>query len=105
MPEFRIFPVSEINDALNDIRNKFLTGKELVWTGPDDLHYSISAGSPKPSWHFSEEGMESHEEQGRGFWDVYNMIAVQLGLHNGIVKESKTLKIYEETIKSLTKKF
>lgn len=81
-----------VADALKKIREQYLAGGGLTWTGPDSLHFSISTGSSGPSWHFSPEGLEYHEERGRDFWDVYSMVAFQMGFHNGVVREGAKLE-------------
>jgi hypothetical protein len=48
-----------------------------------------------PSWNFSEEGMEYHAEQGRGFWDVYTLVTFQIGYSNGAVREEKNTKFWQ----------
>lgn len=83
---YQTFPFTTAADALAEVREQFLAGKRLKWTGPDRLHHSISATTPPPSWNFSREGMEHHEDQGRTFWDVYTMVAFQLGFHNGVLR-------------------
>lgn len=84
MSEYKALEFEVVAHALEEIRDQYITGQPLVWTGPDQLHFHVSATSPPPSWQFSEEGLASHREQGRGFWDVYTMVAFQLGFHNGV---------------------
>lgn len=104
MREFEIFVFDNIADALCDIRTQFLSGNDtLVWRGPDELHYAVSAGSPSPSEQFSKEGLEYHKERGRDFWDVYTLIAFQFGIHNGTVSEENNTKILHSLIETYRK--
>lgn len=114
MSDYELYEMSAVGGALKHIRAQYLakqsaraaricveSGKHattllhskhecpvepLVWTGPDRLHFHVAAGSPPPSWHFSEEGMAHHADQGRHFWDVYALVAFQIGFHNGVVR-------------------
>ena len=90
----------EVAKALKKIRKQRRKGKSLKWTGPNELHHSISATCPEPSWYFSPEGMEWLKEHGHGFWDVYTQVAFHLGFHNGYLRceESTSYlhKWYEE---------
>jgi hypothetical protein len=88
--ETQSFP--EVAEALKDIREQYFAGAdELVWHGMDRLHHSISATAMPPSWHFSKQGLADHLAEGRGFWDVYGMVAFQLGYHNCIVRVEERL--------------
>ena len=91
-PTYETFDLDVATAALDEVRRQFLAGEPMVWTGPDRLHSSISATSHSPSWNFSAEGMEAHADQNRDFWDVYNMVAFQLGYHNGVVREEENTK-------------
>lgn len=93
-PEFEVFDFSEVADALKAVREQHLTDPdaEIVWAGPQRLHYKIGATSGHPGWHFSPEGLEHHADQGHDFWDVYTMVAFQIGVHNGIMIVDPDLK-------------
>lgn len=91
MSEYKSFDFEKVADALKAVREQYVAGadpfnNELVWTGPDRLHFHIAAITPEPAWHFSAEGMADHAENGRDFWDVYTMVAFQIGFHNGVVR-------------------
>lgn len=93
--EHESFSFEDIAEALADIRQQHLTGKyPLQWNGPDRLHHAVAATSPEPSWQFSPEGLANHRDQGRGFWEVYTLVAFQLGFHNGTVREEKNTQTY-----------
>jgi hypothetical protein len=92
MSEYKSFPFMTAADALAEIRRQHLAGEPLVWKGPDRLHYSIAATCPEPSHMFSPEGLAGSEEQGQDFWDVYTMIAFQLGYHNGVLSRDKDVE-------------
>lgn len=89
VPEYESFSYEDVDAALKKIRVQWIEGQPLVWTGPDALHSSVLATNGPPSWHFSEEGMQYHAEQGRSFWDVYTLVAFQIGFSNGAVRESR----------------
>lgn len=84
--EYEQYNADDVLDALQVVRKQYLAGEPLTWTGPDRLHFSVSAVSPEPSWHFSPEGLEYHAEQDRDFWDVWAIVAFQIGFHNGAVR-------------------
>lgn len=91
MSDYEIFDFSEVARALREIRTQYMAGAnpfndELSWTGPERLHFHVAATSPEPAWHFSAEGMLSHADQGHDFWDVYTMVTLQIGFHNGVVR-------------------
>lgn len=88
LDRYPVLVFDDVATALDNVRNQYLNSQPLVWTGPDKLHPSISATNFPPSWHFSEEGMASHADRDRDFWDVYTLVAFQLGFHNGTVNES-----------------
>ena len=94
VPEYEMHSFEEVAEALAEIRRQHEAGEPLVWTGPDRLHYSVAATCPEPSWHFSEEGMAYHADQDRDFWDVYTMIAFQIGFHNGYLRSDKANEVY-----------
>lgn len=85
IPEYKIFNFGEVAAALKKVRDQYLAGEPLVWTGPERLHYKIGATDSPPEWHFSPEGLEHHDDQGRDFWDVYTQVTFQIGAHNGIM--------------------
>lgn len=87
MAKYKLYDFEAIADALTDIRRQFEKqgAKDLVWRGPDRLHHCISAASPPPSSAFSNDGLAYSAERGRGFWDVYSEVAIQLGIHQGAV--------------------
>lgn len=97
----KVFVYDDIATALKKVRKQIINHeKKLKWTGPDELHTSLSATSPEPSWHFSTEGLGYHRERGRDRWDVYTLICFQLGYHNGAASTEVTLghqlKVSEE---------
>ena len=87
---------SDLADALKLIRKQYLAGEPLVWTGPTDLHHSVSATSPGPDWQFSPEGLAYHAERDRDFWDVYTQVSFHLGFHQGAVNESERTAFYKK---------
>lgn len=97
MPEYESHSFDDVAKALKKIRKQHKKGKPLVWTGPDRLHHAIAATSPEPSWYFSDEGMEYMRDQGHGFWDVYTMVAFQVGFHNGTVREEEHSRSWRES--------
>lgn len=57
----KVFVYDDIATALKKVRKQIINHeKKLKWTGPDELHTSLSATSPEPSWHFSTEGLGYH---------------------------------------------
>lgn len=86
IPEYEAFDYTEVEAALKEVRRQYEAGEPTAWKGPDRLHFRVLATNPPPSWHFSAEGLSSHWEQGRDFWDVYTLVAFQLGFHNGVVR-------------------
>lgn len=95
-PVYKSFDFPTAAEALAEIRRQYEAGEPLVWTGPDHLHHVISAGCPEPSACFSPEGLAYDAERGRDFWDVYTMIAFQLGYHAGTLREEAHSKRNEE---------
>jgi hypothetical protein len=98
-PTYEIHPFSDVAEHLHEVRRQHHTGKPLTWTGPDDLHYSITAGVQEPSWHFSPDGLEYNREHGRGFWDAFIQVAFMFGWHNGVVKHEQSEKIAKDSDK------
>lgn len=92
--DYDAHPLEDVAVALKQVREQHLAGQTLVWTGPNRLHHAVAATSPEPSWHFSPEGLAYHADQDRDFWDVYTMVAFQLGFHNGTVREEKNTNLY-----------
>ena len=91
-PEYESFDFSEVAAALREIRVQYWAGVPLIWSGPENLHYRIGATNSTPEWHFSEEGLAHHADQGRDFWDVYTQVTFQIGAHNGIMMVEPDLK-------------
>lgn len=96
MSEYEAFDFTTAADALREIRRQYKNHEPLVWNGPDRLHCVVSATNPPPSWYFSDEGMAHLAEEGFGFWDVYTMIAFQLGYHAGNLKEEENTKFWQK---------
>ena len=92
-PTYEVYNFSEVAEALQAVRKQHHVGKPPTWTGPDEIHYSITAGVPEPSWHFSPDGLEHSREQGRNFWDNFIQVAFMFGWHNGVVKREQSDKI------------
>lgn len=91
MSDYKSFNFAEVADALKAVREQYVAGadpfnNELVWTGPERLHFHVATTDAPPAWHFSADGMAHHADQGRDFWDVYTMVAFQIGFHNGVVR-------------------
>lgn len=95
-PTYEVYNFSEVAEALQSVRRQHHVGKPLTWTGPDKIHYSITAGVPEPSWHFSPDGLEHSREQGRNFWDNFIQVAFMFGWHNGVVKREQSEKISKD---------
>lgn len=91
------YSFAEVMSALRDLRRQYEDGKPLVWNGPDELHYSVAATSMPPSWHFTDEGLDNTLENDLDFWDVYTMIAFQIGYSNGMVRGDKSVEIYKQS--------
>ena len=62
----------------------------VPWTGPRLLSKMFRAVAPQPEAQLFPEQLEYHAKNGRGVLEVIAMIAVQLGIEQG-------LKMYEET--------
>lgn len=88
--EYKLYSLNEIDKAIKKQRKR----KPPVWDGPDDLHHSISATSPAPSWHLSEEGLEYHKERGRNRTDIIFYVMFMLGFHQGAVQQSELTDTY-----------
>ncbi len=93
--KYKLYSLEDLANALDDIRQQIVAEEEsLVWRGPDEIHSAISASSGAPSWHFSKAGIEYHAENGRGIWDIYNMVAIQLGIHQGLMMQEPAIDHY-----------
>jgi len=97
MTDYESFDFTTAADALKEIRRQYKAHEVLVWNGPDHLHHVVSATNPPPSWYFSDEGLAAMAEQGYGFWDVYTMIAFQLGYHAGTLREEENSKFWQKS--------
>lgn len=86
----------EVSDALREIREQYIAGEPLVWRGPDNLHSVVAAVAMPPSWHFSEEGQKHALDNDLDFWDIYTMVAFQIGYSNGTVREEKNSSQWKE---------
>lgn len=108
-PEYESFDFEKVAQALRAVREQYVAGadpfnNELVWTGPERLHFHVATTNPPPEWHFSAEGMADHADQGRDFWDVYTMVTFQIGFHNGVVRmepEVETARRHAESAQHL----
>jgi len=96
--KFTLHDYSDLADALKKIRNQYLAGEPLTWTGPTSLHHSISATCPGPDWYFSKEGQAYEADRGRDFWDTYTLVSFHLGFHQGTVQESQTTAQYKRIL-------
>lgn len=63
--------------------------KGVPWAGPHLVSKLMLAVSPQPEDQLSSKTLKYHSEKGRNVFDVIAMIAIQLGIEQG-------LKIYEE---------
>ncbi len=89
MPNNKLISLEKAIKALKRIRVQHEQGKPLRWTGPDKLHSQISATQAPPSFHFSPEGLAYNAERGRDFEDVYALVAMQLGMHQGVIIQAE----------------
>lgn len=95
-----VFQYDDVDKWLKDIRDQYESQNgPLVWRGSDDLDSSILCCCPPPTEQFNEEGLEYHAERDRDFWDVYTLVAFQLGFHNGVCQEKSHYKILEDSNK------
>lgn len=89
----------QITIPLVHIRNQYLSGSTLHWSGPK----TIPGIDTDLDVVFSPEGLAWHAERGRNFWDVYTMVAIQIGIAQGKAIESDKiaplLAILERTSK------
>lgn len=99
MADYKLYTFEEIADALADIRKQHEEKgpKDLIWNGPDHLHHSVSATSPPPSSAFSNDGLAYHAERDRDFWEVYTMVAIQLGIHQGAMIRQERIDELEKS--------
>jgi len=68
---------------------KDIDKKGVPWNGPRLVSKLMLATVPQPEDQLSSESLKYHSEKGRNVFDVIAMIAIQLGVEQG-------LKIYEE---------
>ena len=66
-----------------------VTKKGVPWNGPRLMSKLMLATNPQPADQLSPESLKYHSKKGRNVFDVIAMIAIQLGVEQG-------LKIYEE---------
>jgi hypothetical protein len=110
-PTYEVYRFEDMANALHEVRRQHHAGKPTVWTGPDEIHYSITATVPPPSDHFTPEGAEYNRDHGRGFWDSFIQVSFMFGWHNGVVtherREAKSkaadLRAIDAAIKALEK--
>lgn len=89
---YKKYDFEELTTPLRDMFEQIMAwnkedNEPLEWTGPNELHHTITATSFSPKEHF--EQIKYHEERGRDAWDVLLMVAVQLGIHQGVMIEKE----------------
>jgi hypothetical protein len=94
-------PLRKILNEILIARRKRKRVRGLKWTGPDNIHHCITASAPPPSEAFSDDWLDYHRERGRDPLDVFIMVAIQLGIHQGTVGEEKNTEFYKEMFYSL----